>query len=96
MSEAAASVRALISGRVQGVGYRYWAQAEARRRGLDGWVRNRIDGRVEALFQGRPEAVEAMLMACRDGPMMARVTGVETRDQPAASAEPGFAVLPTA
>ena len=55
------AVRLVITGRVQGVGFRAWTCGEARRRGLRGWVRNRHDGSVEALLIGAPEAVEAML-----------------------------------
>jgi len=49
-----------IEGRVQGVGFRYWVRNEADRLGLDGWVRNRRDGAVEAVFSGLPDAVAAM------------------------------------
>lgn len=65
-----------ICGRVQGVGYRAWVDHEARARGLDGWVRNRRDGSVEALFAGPLDAVEAMIAACRRGPAPARVEAV--------------------
>lgn len=83
-----------IEGRVQGVGYRYWAVAEATRRGLAGWVRNRSDGSVEALFHGPAPVVEDMIQACRRGPPSARV------DRIAASAghppaDGGFRELPT-
>jgi acylphosphatase len=62
-----------IRGRVQGVGYRYFVEREARSRDLEGWVRNRRDGGVEAVFAGRAEAVAAMIAACRRGPSSARV-----------------------
>jgi acylphosphatase len=68
-----------ITGRVQGVGYRDALRAEALRRGVTGWVRNRADGSVEALVQGAPEAVEAVLTWARTGPSAARVTGVDAR-----------------
>lgn len=71
------AVRVAISGRVQGVGFRYWTEQAAQRLGLDGWVRNLHDGRVEALFAGSDEQVEAMLGACRDGPRLAAVTDLE-------------------
>ena len=82
-------VRVVVSGRVQGVWYRGWTVDEARARGLDGWVRNRRDGSVEAVFQGPPEAVAEMVAACRRGPPMARVAAVETHphEDPVA---PGF------
>jgi acylphosphatase len=70
-------VRVLVSGDVQGVGYRWSARAEAVGRGLAGWVRNRPDGRVEAVFEGAPEAVEAILAWCRAGPPWASVAEIE-------------------
>lgn len=72
--ERAVSVR--IEGRVQGVWYRGWAQEEAERRGLRGWVRNRNDGSVEALFVGAEASVDDMVAACRRGPPAARVNAV--------------------
>ena len=69
-----------IRGRVQGVGFRYWTTCEAIRLGLTGWVRNRRDGSVEALFSGADDVVTKMLMRCRQGPSSARVEAVE--DQP--------------
>jgi len=70
-------VRAHIRGRVQGVGYRAWTEATALERGLEGWVRNRRDGAVEALFAGSASAVAAMIEACRRGPPGARVDAIE-------------------
>jgi acylphosphatase len=70
----------VIRGRVQGVGYRAWTQYTALDRGLDGWVRNRRDGSVEAVFAGAPEAVAAMIEACRHGPPGALVDELEERD----------------
>jgi len=72
----AEAVAVRIEGRVQGVWYRGWTVDEATRRGLRGWVRNRADGSVEALFIGPAEAVSAMVAACRTGPTAARVSGV--------------------
>jgi acylphosphatase len=66
-----------IKGRVQGVGYRYWVEQQAAARGLEGWVRNRRDGRVEALFAGPTNAVADMVALCRRGPSAARVDAVE-------------------
>ena len=62
-----------ISGRVQGVGFRYFVTDCARRQGLRGWVRNRRDGSVEALLIGEEEAVAAVTEQCRRGPPQARV-----------------------
>jgi acylphosphatase len=66
-----------IRGRVQGVGYRYFVEQAARSRDLEGWVRNRRDGSVEALFSGSAEAVAAMIAACRRGPSSARVEALQ-------------------
>lgn len=83
-----------IEGRVQGVGYRDWMCREAARRGLDGWVRNRPDGSVQALVAGEEAAMRALLAAARRGPLLARVARIE--DAPAeAPPEPGFRRLPT-
>lgn len=71
----AASFR--ISGRVQGVGYRWWAVQAARALGLAGWVRNRRDGSVELLAIGEPPAIDALAEACRRGPPDASVVAVE-------------------
>ncbi len=78
-----------IAGRVQGVGYREWLMRTARRHGLDGWVRNRADGSVEALLSGEEDALQAVLSACRRGPPLARVESIEEHfaDPPEA---PGF------
>lgn len=88
------AVRVVVRGRVQGVWYRGWTVDEATRRGLRGWVRNRRDGTVEAVFAGPRAKVEAMIDACRDGPPAARVDAVErfAADAPAA---PGFDQRPT-
>ena len=66
----------VITGRVQGVGYRDWMVAEAGRLGVDGWVRNRADGSVEALVYGDTAAVEELLRLCRRGPRMAAVSRI--------------------
>jgi acylphosphatase len=89
------AVRVRIRGRVQGVAYRYWTVEEAGARNLRGWVRNRSDGSVEALFIGPAAMVEDMIDACRSGPPAARVTGIE-REAAEDSGEAGFDQLPTA
>ena len=74
------AVRLVISGQVQGVGYRAWAIDTARRLELRGWVRNRLDGAVEVLLAGPADRVAAMAAACRHGPRAARVVAVETAE----------------
>jgi acylphosphatase len=66
-----------VSGRVQGVFYRATTREQARERGVDGWVRNLDDGRVEAVFEGPVDAVEAMVEWCHEGSSRARVDGVD-------------------
>jgi acylphosphatase len=70
-------VRVLIAGRVQGVSYRAWTKRRAEAHGLSGWVRNLVNGDVEATFSGPAESVGTMLAECREGPRLARVTKVE-------------------
>ena len=66
-----------VRGRVQGVGYRAWVAEQAASRGLDGWVRNRRDGSVEAVFSGPEDIVADMVTSCRRGPISARVEAVQ-------------------
>jgi acylphosphatase len=77
MAQARIARQVVITGRVQGVSYRAWCAAEAERWGVAGWVGNRADGSVAALFAGAPDAVAAMLEACRKGPPAAQVRTVE-------------------
>lgn len=83
----------IITGRVQGVSFRFWVKSEAVARGLTGWVRNRRDGSVEAVFRGEEDAVGAMLAACWNGPAMAQVTEVAISDS--AEAPAGFDIRAT-
>lgn len=81
MSETESVTRQVrMHGRVQGVFFRSWTKEKALGLGLTGWVRNRGDGTVEAVFQGPAEAVEAMIAQCHDGPEDAHVTKVEVGD----------------
>jgi acylphosphatase len=70
----------VIRGRVQGVGYRAWTEYTAERCAIEGWVRNRRDGSVEALFAGDAEIVREMIDLCRQGPPGARVDAIEERE----------------
>jgi acylphosphatase len=89
-----------IRGRVQGVGYRAWVERHASAHGLEGWVRNRRDGSVEAVFAGPADIVADMVTSCRQGPSSA---GVDAVNEAPASSEalnlrrPGerFSMLPT-
>ncbi|MGH6801407.1 MAG: acylphosphatase [Methylocella sp.] len=82
-------VRVTIGGYVQGVGYRAWMEIEATARGVRGWVRNRSNGDVEALFAGAPEAVEALCAVCWRGPAYARVDKVEVVEADPGALGPG-------
>jgi acylphosphatase len=84
--------RFLVSGRVQGVGFRFFAEEAARVEGLTGWARNLPDGRVELLAEGDREAVERFEHKIRRGPPSARVDQVDTREDFAAGRQLGFDV----
>jgi acylphosphatase len=89
------ALRIVVEGRVQGVAFRDWAVRTARGLGVDGWVRNRRDGSVEALLAGSGTAVAAMVEACRHGPPLARVDRL--RSAPAVDTQTeGFVRLPDA
>jgi acylphosphatase len=90
----------MIRGRVQGVGYRAWVEQQAMARELEGWVRNRRDGSVEALFAGPADVVSDMIAQCRRGPSSARVEAVQEEAGHSDGlrlrrAGEGFSVLPT-
>ena len=92
--------RVVIHGRVQGVGYRDWTRHVARGRGIEGWVRNRKDGSVEAVFAGLHDGVSGMIEACRKGPPSAMVDTIEEQDAGASDLalrkpNEGFSVLAT-
>lgn len=85
-------VRAVVSGRVQGVSYRASTVDEARRLGLVGWVRNKADGTVELEAEGPDDKVAALLTWCNDGPPAARVERVATEEITPTGAERAFTV----
>ena len=74
-------VHVLVSGRVQGVFYRAWAEGTSKELGLKGWVRNLPDGRVEAVFEGGKSSVEKMVGLCEKGPAHAKVEKVEMKEE---------------
>jgi acylphosphatase len=86
------TVHVRITGRVQGVGFRFWTQREAERLSLDGWVRNEGDGSVSALIGGPLPAVSTMLDLLWTGPRGARVASVDAEDQDG-HALPGFDII---
>jgi acylphosphatase len=88
------TVRLRISGRVQGVAYRAWAERQAARLSLSGSVRNRRDGSVEMVISGPEQAVRTMIERCRQGPRLARVAAVSEQIESAPVA-PGFRQAPT-
>lgn len=92
-------VGAVIRGRVQGVGFRAWVAHRAQLHGLAGWVRNRRDGTVEAVFAGPADLVEVMVKTCREGPRGSRVDGVELDEEDESALADaglgGFEILPT-
>lgn len=88
------TVRLRISGRVQGVAYRDWAERQASLLSLSGWVRNRRDGSVEAVLCGPEDAVRDMVERCHRGPRLARVAAV-SEEAEATAPDPGFRQLPT-
>jgi acylphosphatase len=79
-----------IRGRVQGVGYRYFAQEVADREGISGWARNRPDGSVEVMAEGDQEALDRFEAALRRGPRLARVDEVIVESQPPSGRQTGF------
>jgi acylphosphatase len=88
------TVHVRIEGRVQGVGFRYWTETVAASLDLSGWVRNRRDGSVEAVFSGPADAVAEMLERCRQGPPAARVDRLDTSEEDEFPPD-GFAAKPT-
>jgi acylphosphatase len=75
--------RVRAHGRVQGVFFRDTVRRAARERGVAGWAENRADGTVEAVFEGEPEAVDALVELCRGGPGSSSVSRLDVEDEPA-------------
>ena len=94
MTEEITSLRVCVQGFVQGVGFRDFLRMAAMRNKLDGWVRNRSDGSVEALVSGPTKAVEAFVGAATQGPRGARVSAVDLHNSEPPPAK-GFDLLPT-
>lgn len=88
------TVRLSVEGRVQGVGYRAFVERTAKGLGLDGWVRNRRDGSVEAVVSGAEDVVEKIIARCKLGPAAARVDRVEVLPE-GEDVSSGFVVWPT-
>ena len=88
------TIRVRITGRVQGVGYRYWVVDQAALLHLDGWVGNRRDGSVEAVFAGPEGAVADMIGRCHQGPVLARIDDVAHTPDSDVVVD-GFQALPT-
>jgi acylphosphatase len=100
MSDAPSIRHVVIRGLVQRVGFRAWTEFTAIDHGLEGWVRNRRDGSVEAVFAGSVDKVETMIAACRTGPRGARVAALDQREGSADDLalrhpDAAFSVLPT-
>jgi len=89
------TVHVMITGIVQGVGYRAFVERQARALGLCGWVRNLRDGSVEAVFSGTPESVGQILDRCRSGPRLAMVEEVRVTERMPEGEMREFEVLPT-
>lgn len=81
MTDGPKCVRVRITGQVQGVWFRGWTAEHATRLGIDGWVRNRLDGSVEAVFSGPADKVDHMISLCRQGPPAAMVSTVDITPQ---------------
>ena len=85
-------VHVVVYGYVQGVAFRASCQRQAGYLGVTGWVRNRWDGSVEALFEGPADAVDAMVRWCHHGPTAAEVTSVEVSEAPAGEPTHSFSI----
>lgn len=89
------AVHVIVRGKVQGVGFRAYTEMQAQALRLDGWVRNRRDGTVEACFSGEAAVIERMLIALRVGPPHSAVINVRSEPADEMTVQPGFRVLPS-
>lgn len=85
-------IAAVVEGRVQGVGFRYFTRSSARHYGCTGWVRNLPDGKVEFEAQGPGERVDAFLEEIKKGPALSYISDVKTHELPAEDGEEGFLI----
>jgi len=85
----------IVRGKVQGVGFRAYTEMQAKALKLDGWVRNRVDGTVEAMLSGEMAAIDRMLIALRVGPPHSAVINVRSEPEEGRRVDAGFRVLPT-
>ena len=88
------AIHITITGQVQGVGFRWWVVNEAKLLGLNGWVRNRLDGSVEAIFSGEDTAINEIIERCWSGPIAAVVTNIKSNEVEKPSIK-GFSYLST-
>ena len=95
MSDERHNFRLRIVGKVQGVGFRVWAEHEAQRLGLNGWIRNRSDGTVEAHVEGPAKEVEAFMGVCTKGPHGTQVERIDVTRVDEGAPDPGFTRRPT-
>ncbi|MDX1975863.1 MAG: acylphosphatase [Rickettsiales bacterium] len=89
------SVHVIVTGKVQRVGYRSWCMGQAQALSLNGWVRNRVDGYVEAVFSGEDEAVNKMVAKCKKGPLLAKVQHTKVKEWTQPIENSGFVTLET-
>ena len=89
------TVRVIVKGKVQGVGFRAYTEMQANALKIDGWVRNRSDGSVEAMLSGETALIERLLIALRVGPPHSAVINVRSMPESGTAVEPGFRVLAT-
>ena len=87
-------VRIIVSGKVQGVFYRAFVKRESQKLGINGYVKNLMDGTVEIMAQGSEDSIKKLFAACKKGPLMAFVENVEIMDRPASSEFQSFDIRP--